>query len=108
MDITNYNTIIEKQINKCKEMISSKRSEYANDKDPLNNFNRAGNLLGKTPIGALAGMMSKHTISVYDMLKDHEAGRRFSKEKWDEKITDSINYLLLLQTLLEEDRGLHE
>ena len=104
MTIELYNKIIDEQIEKCKSMITSKRNEYATDKTPTDNFNRAGMLLKQRPTTGLSGVMAKHTISVYDMLYDHKRGADFTKEKWDEKITDSINYLLLLQVLLEEER----
>jgi hypothetical protein len=39
------------------------------------------------------GMLSKHLISVSDMCMDEQ---QYSKEQWDEKITDSINYFLIL------------
>ena len=38
-------------------------------------------------------MMTKHTISIYDMVKSKE---KFPMEKWEEKCIDEINYLLLL------------
>lgn len=49
---------------------------------------------------ALMGMLSKHLISVSDMCTDD---RVYPKEQWDEKITDSINYLLILRALVEEE-----
>lgn len=49
--------------------------------------------------------MSKHTVSVYDLIEDYEQGKAISKEMWDEKIGDSINYLLLLTALLEDENN---
>ena len=45
-------------------------------------------------------MMAKHTVSVYDMC---ESGEQYPVELWQEKITDSINYLLLLNAMVRED-----
>lgn len=59
-----------------------------------------------TPVKALGGMMSKHTVSVYDLIEDYEQDKVISKEIWAEKIGDSINYLLLLTALLEENEKL--
>ena len=50
-------------------------------------------------------MMAKHTVSVYDLIEDYEQGKEISPKMWAEKIGDSINYLLLLTALLEEDRN---
>ena len=46
------------------------------------------------------GMLSKHLISISDMCTDE---RQYSREQWDEKITDSINYFLILRALVEEE-----
>jgi hypothetical protein len=43
--------------------------------------------------------MSKHTISIFDMGRSKQD---FPLEKWDEKITDHINYLILLRALIIE------
>lgn len=47
-------------------------------------------------------MMSKHTVSVYDMCN---SGEDYPIELWEEKITDSINYFLLLSIAVEESNG---
>ena len=60
-----------------------------------------------TPVKALGGMMAKHTVSVYDLIEDYEQGKTISQEMWAEKIGDSINYLLLLTALLEEDKNVN-
>jgi hypothetical protein len=48
---------------------------------------------------ACAGMMAKHTVSIYDMCGSEEP---FYAEQWDEKITDHINYLILLRAIVYE------
>ena len=58
-------------------------------------------------ISALAGMMCKHTVSIYDLIEGYEAGRAIEPELWDEKIIDSINYLILLRAALYEDYTIH-
>lgn len=83
-------------------MLCKKASEYATE-DRLHNFKSAAIVEQTTTIGALAGMMAKHTISIYDMCKGSTKGLTYSNELWDEKITDSINYLLLLKALVAED-----
>ncbi len=45
-------------------------------------------------------MLSKHLISVSDMCMGEQ---QYSKEQWDEKITDSINYFLILRAIVEEE-----
>lgn len=97
-----FEEVINKRIEMCKTVLCNKADEYATD-DRLHNFKVAGKLQSCTPVKALGGMMAKHTVSVYDLIEDYEQGKAISKEMWTEKIGDSINYLLLLTALLEED-----
>jgi hypothetical protein len=98
MKTDEFNAIIGEQIDRSINVLVTKAKEYATD-DRLHNFKVAAELQGETPIQALAGMMAKHTVSVYDMCHSDE---QFPIELWNEKITDSINYLLLLRALVEE------
>jgi len=99
MKAEEFNTIINKQVETCINLLSSKEEEYASGEDRLHNFKQAASLMQTSPEKALGGMMAKHTISVYDMVFNDEP---YSMDKWDEKITDSINYLLLLKAVLME------
>lgn len=100
-----FNGILKNTISRCMGVLTAKSEEYASDCDRLHNFKVAAELQGVTPITALAGMMAKHTVSVYDLVAHFELGFAVSRELWDEKIGDSINYLLLLTALLEEEYG---
>lgn len=100
----NFNNCLEERIEKCKAVLVKKADEYATE-DRLHNFKVAAELQGCNILTALAGMMCKHTVSVYDLIKETEAGARPSREMWDEKIGDSINYLLLLDAAVEEFYG---
>ena len=53
-----------------------------------------------TPQRALAGMLAKHIVSLYDMCFDEEAV--YPMDTWNEKITDSLNYLFLLKAIVKE------
>ena len=61
----------------------------------------AAELSGKSPEECLGGMMVKHTVSIYDMLS---SSSDYSSEMWEEKITDHINYLLILKAMLDDVR----
>ena len=80
--------------------LTEKAKEYATDGDRLHNFKVAAEIQGITPTAALAGMMAKHTVSVYDMVG---TGKTYPIEMWEEKIKDSINYLYLLWALANEN-----
>ena len=76
-----------------------KAEEYATE-DRLHNFKVAAALQGISTKQALAGMLAKHTVSIYDLCMSKENA---SQDMWDEKITDHINYLLLLKAVVSED-----
>jgi hypothetical protein len=97
-----FNDIVIKRLDKCLDTLCTKADEYATS-DRLHNFKVAATIQNCTPITALGGMMCKHTVSVYDLIRDHEAGKNIPEELWAEKIRDSINYLLLLTALIAED-----
>jgi len=98
MNSADFNNYLEQQLQTSRNVLTAKAKEYATA-DRLHNFKVAAALQGMTPIQALAGMMAKHTVSVYDMCW---SGEEYSIELWQEKITDSINYLLLLNGLVRE------
>lgn len=92
-----FDEVVAAQLRECKRMLSLKADEYAEDTDRLHNFRVAAELQGISMEQALGGMMAKHTISIYDMIyADHS----HSYELWHEKITDHINYLLLLHAMI--------
>lgn len=101
MNTIEFNKIIEERIKKCCDILIKKANEYATE-DRLHNFKIAAKLQNCTPITALAGMMCKHTVSVYDLIRNNEKGKNIPENLWEEKIGDSINYLLLLTALLHD------
>lgn len=96
MDI---NDIIAKQISRCEYILMLKSQEYTPDNDKFKNFRIAAALTQTTPAKALWAMAAKHFASISELLQRDET----NMELWTEKITDAINYLLLLRALLEEE-----
>lgn len=101
MKTERFVSILNERLNKCVDVLGVKANEYATE-DRLHNFKVAAELQNCTPITALAGMMAKHTVSVYDLIQKQEQGYAVTREMWDEKIGDSINYLILLSALVQE------
>jgi len=97
MNTIEFNALFESVVDHCRSVLCYKASEYAEDNDRLHNFNQAAHLQGGTVISALGGMMIKHTVSVYDLIRREAKGQAVSDELFDEKIIDSINYLILLK-----------
>ena len=95
-----FEQIIEAQLQRVRDVLLMKQKEYATE-DRLHNFRTVSILRGCTMEQALGGMLSKHTVSIYDMI---ESGKEYAPEQWDEKITDHINYLCILKAITEERR----
>lgn len=94
-----FEKVFEDQVEACRNLLIAKGREYSTADDKLHNFKVAGELQKKSPAKALAGMMAKHTVSIYDMC---ESGQEFSMAQWNEKILDHLNYLFLLKACLLE------
>ncbi len=101
MDNKTFDTSLDGAHALIDSVLRSKGDEYTSGGDRLSQFKTAAKLQNITVKEALAGMMVKHTTSIYDMIGD---GREHSKEKWDEKIIDHINYLILLRAIVEEEK----
>lgn len=94
--------VFDETILKCRSLLIKKDVEYKRDDDKLHNFKLASKLEQCSPERALRGMLTKHVISVYDYINDIENGINNDIEKWDEKIFDTVNYLILLRALIIE------
>lgn len=95
-----FSKVTSEQIENCLKLLGVKGKEYdADSGDRLHSFKVAAALQHCTPKQALAGMLAKHAVSVFDMCAEGE----HPLEKWTEKITDSINYLLLLKAMVKEE-----
>jgi hypothetical protein len=97
-----FEKVVREQQNLCLDLLVVKGKEYSTSYDKLHNFKTAATLRHCSVKQALAGMMAKHTVSIYDMCESDE---EFSLEKWDEKLTDHLNYLLLLKAIVVEEKN---
>lgn len=106
MDLMEFAVVVNARIDSIRKILGAKAQEYAFG-DRLSNFKRAAAMLENKPEEALLGMMAKHWVSVMDMI-DNLGNREFSLETWNEKIGDSINYLILLEALIIERKTKEE
>lgn len=103
MTAEEFNNILAIQLGYIQKVLEAKTEEYANE-DQLHNFVMAAELKDETVKEAVAGMMVKHTVSIYDMVRSPEV---FNPHIWDEKITDHIIYLILLRAAVIEETRMH-
>lgn len=105
MDTPEFESQIKDAVGRSTMVLFQKAASYTDeDGDRFRNFKLAAELQHTTPIKALAGMMAKHTVKLYDLI-DQSEEEGVLREVWDETIGDSINYLLLLSALVREEES---
>ena len=99
-----FNQVVAKRVERINAVLTNKAKEYSSDTDRLHNFKVACQLSSQpiTPEQALWGMMRKHLVSLIDIIDAIAKGIVPPDELRDEKIGDSINYLILHEALLIE------
>ena len=102
MNATEFNILLTNRLAATEAVLGSKAGEYATDNDRLHNFKLAAELQRCTPEVALLGMLTKHLVSVVDMAQATNPALSYPHAYIDEKIGDSINYLILLEAILKE------
>lgn len=95
-----FNEVVDEQIHRCLDVLIGKGREYAQGEDRLSAFKKAAALQYCTQLEAALGMMSKHIVSVTDMI---HSKAHYTTSRWNEKITDTINYLLIIRAIVEEE-----
>jgi hypothetical protein len=101
MDDNTFQVVIRNSFYRSTFILGRKAKEYAPGQDRLSNFKKAAALQGISPEQALFGMMAKHLVSVAEMTAAIEV-EPCSEAVWEEKLTDSINYLFLLEALVRD------
>ena len=100
-----FQAVFREQVRQCEGLLIQKAKEYTGDNpDRLSAFKAAAAaaaIQDSPPQRALAGMMAKHIISIYDMCFSDR--KTFELAVWEEKITDSLNYLFLLKAVIKEE-----
>jgi hypothetical protein len=103
MNPSDFAQIMRNRLIKCEFVLQPKGEEYSRQGDRLHNFKRAAEIEGCSPERALVGMWMKHVVSIIDIVND--LPELPDEAKLDEKFTDAINYLILLEALIRERRG---
>lgn len=114
MDNKTFHRLLMYRIALTIKTLGNKSPEYASDTDKLHNFKRAGKMLNCSPAKALMGMKAKHDVSILDIVD--KIDRSYTDKKYypknvptveliEEKIGDSINYLILLEAIIKEELG---
>lgn len=104
-----FTDVVESRIEKTRKVLIKKEEEYARSNDRYHNFNVAGRVLDCSPERALLGMLIKHFVSVVDIIDSLDNyDKPLVLHIVDEKIGDSINYLILLEGMLRNRMEIDE
>ena len=97
---------VEKRIDLVRQSLLTKHKEYAKDDNVFRNFDEAagGLSLHSTSAEVLWSYMTKHLVSIKDIVSDNVP---ITNEVVSEKIGDVINYLILLEAMLNEKGERH-
>lgn len=99
MTTEKFNEVVDLFIWRVQSMLKKKASEYNLEDDRLGVFKRAATLQHETPAQALIGMKTKHTISIADWVNSEI---KPTESLLLEKLTDEINYDILLYAIYKE------
>lgn len=97
---------VEKRIDLIRQTLLTKHKEYANDDNVFRNFDEAagGLSLHGTSSEVLWSYMTKHLVSIKDIVADKKP---VDTAVVSEKIGDVINYLILLEAMLNQQGEKH-
>lgn len=97
---------VEKRIDLVRQTLLTKHKEYAKDDNVFRNFDEAagGLSLHSTSAEVLWSYMTKHLVSIKDIVSDNVP---VDNAVVSEKIGDVINYLILLEAMLNEKSERH-
>lgn len=92
---------VEKRIDLIRQTLLTKHKEYAKDDNVFRNFDEAagGLSLHSTSPEVLWSYMTKHLVSIKDIVSDNVP---ITDQLVSEKIGDVINYLILLEAMLNQ------
>ncbi len=104
MHYKQFDQLVARRLSACRKTLTAKGAEYSRDNDRLWNFKRAAAMDGTSPTMALLGMWKKHLVSIIDIIEGIDRGEIPSEAQVAEKFGDSINYHLLCEGLIAEQR----
>lgn len=106
MNLENFNQLLEERFEKTRSILIEKNKEYGLTEDVLHSFRKQADFsLHNTGPSVCWELMVKHLYSVRKMVTDFEAtGIPPTEELTNEKIGDTINYLILLEAMFKEIR----
>lgn len=110
MNNQRFIAIMQHRITACQDVMGAKSAEYATDTDKLANFREIA-IECELPLIKVAQVLgAKHFVSVRKIIRDVISGKfaTITDALMDEKFTDAINYLIILEAITREAQDEHE
>ena len=107
MKLNDRQMLAESIFNNCLNVLECKGKAYSGTEDILSNFKVTATRLGITKYQVWATYFDKHILSITNAIKVSPASPVELTEGMEGRITDVINYAVILQALLTEDKSSH-
>jgi hypothetical protein len=96
-----FDAVATKQFDECAALLVSKGNDYSPTKDRLGSFRRASERLGLTMEQILWVYLDKHLQAISSFV----ARGRVESEPIEGRISDVINYMVLLRAIIEDKKA---
>lgn len=104
-----FNETISITLKQLEDVLVKKGKEYSEGRDNrFHNFIQAGLKQGISKEKALMGMLSKHLVSIDDMIDLQESKELIPEKKINEKLNDALVYYLILKAMFLSELPLNE
>lgn len=97
-----FDAILAERLAKTRTVLASKGDQYDAPGDRLRNFKDAAALTGESPAQVCIGFMAKHLVGLFDVVNRQARGDHSRDHLLDERVTDAVNYLVLLEALVAD------
>ena len=102
MTLEERQRIAETRFAECAKLLLSKGKDYAGDQDALANFKGIACRLGISKYQVWSVYFMKHIRAIINSIKANPENPQTESEPLEERITDVINYAVLLEALLKD------
>lgn len=95
------NEIVDREVSRIMDRaakVLSEKGKIYGDDGRFGNFKKAAGLLNLTPEQTLLGFNAKHLAALCDFCR---CPSNIADDEWDEKICDTIVYMLLLRAMVK-------
>jgi len=102
MNSKDLTKLVNRRLKMAKETLILKNAVYARTSDRLSNFKTGASFLNITPEKTLFSYLTKHLSALHEFVLRLDDNNLTELAEWQEKISDSINYLIFLEALVTE------